>query len=99
MHFCHVEVPGTWYSMQRPKRACTERTKQKIQEILEWETCTEDSQLFKAVEAQMDLELNGEKRGSEYAPSSTSESDSGSDDACSDVDEKKEEPLHATEDE
>ena len=55
--------------------------------------------MFKAVEAQMDLELNGEKRGSEYAPSSTSESDSGSDDACSDVDEKKEEPLHATEDE
>ena len=85
--------------MHRPKRACTERTKQKIQEILEWETCTEDSQLFKTVEAQMDLELNGEKRGSEYAPSSTSESDSGSDDPCSDVDEKKEEPFNATEDE
>ena len=85
--------------MQRPKRACTARTKQKIKAILEWETCTEDSQLFKTVEAQMELEMSGEKRGSDYAPSSTSESDSGSEDQCSDVDEKKEEPLHATEDE
>jgi hypothetical protein len=30
--------------MQRPKRACTERAQQKIQEILQWEACSESSQ-------------------------------------------------------
>lgn len=85
--------------MHRPKRACTERAKQKIQEILEWEACTEDSEMFKTVDAQMQLELKCEKNGSDYAPSSTSESDSGSDDQCSDADEKKEEPFNPNEDE
>jgi U3 small nucleolar RNA-associated protein 14 len=77
--------------MQRPKRACTERTKQKIQEILEWETCTEDSKMFKDVAAQMQLELESETKRDDYAPSSSSESDSESEDNCSEEDcEKKE---------
>ena len=77
--------------MHRPKRACTERTKQKIQEILEWETCTEDSTMFKDVEAQMQLELESETTRDDYAPSSSSESDSESEDNCSEEDcEKKE---------
>ena len=84
--------------MHRPKRACTERAQQKIREILQWEACTEDSQMFKAVEAQMERELNAEERTRDYAPSSTSESDSQSDDACSECDsvEKKEEPFDPT---
>lgn len=85
--------------MYRPKRACTERAQQKIREILQWEACTEDSQLFKDVEAQMDRELEAEVRVHDYAPSSTSESDSNSDnDACSDAEsvEKKEEPFDPT---
>jgi hypothetical protein len=77
--------------MHRPKRACTERTKQKIQEILEWETCTEDSKMFKDVEAQMQLELESESKRDDYAPSSSSESESESDDNCSEEEcEKKE---------
>lgn len=99
MHFCRVQRPRPCGSMHRPKRACTERTKQKIQEILQWETCTEDSEMFKTVEAQMQLELNHEKHGSDYAPSSTSESDSESDEQCSDGEEKKEEPFKPSEDE
>ena len=69
--------------MQRPKRACTERAQEKIREILQWEACSENSKLFKDVEAQMDRELHAEVRTRDYAPSSTSESDSHSDDACS----------------
>ncbi len=71
--------------MQRPKRACTERAQEKIREILQWEACTEDSQMFKDVEAQMERELDAEVRTRDYAPSSASESDSHSDadDACS----------------
>ena len=81
--------------MQRPKRACTERAQEKIREILEWEACTEDSQMFKDVEAQMERELDAEVRTRDYAPSSASESDSHSDadgaddadDACSECSE------------
>jgi hypothetical protein len=75
--------------MHRPKRACTERAQEKIREILEWEACTEDSQMFKAVEAQMEQELDAEVRTRDYAPSSASESDSHSevDDACSEDEE------------
>ena len=92
MYFCRVVAPDAWDRMQRPKRACTERTKQKIQEILEWETCKEDSKLFKEVEAQMQLELEAETKKDDYAPSSTSESESNeSDDNCSESEcEKKE---------
>jgi hypothetical protein len=75
--------------MQRPKRACTERAQEKIREILQWEACTEDSQMFKDVEAQMERELDAEVRTRDYAPSSASESDSHSDadGACSECDE------------
>jgi hypothetical protein len=85
--------------MQRPKRACTERAKQKIQEILQWEACTESSQMFKDVEARMQLELECEKHGADYAPSSTSESEESSDDQCSECEtiDKKEETFNADE--
>ena len=87
--------------MHRPKRACTERAKQRIQEILQWEACTEDSQMFKDVEAQMERELESEVKTREYIPSSSSESDSNSDDECSETEpvEKKEEPFNPNEDE
>ena len=82
--------------MHRPKRACTERTKQRIQEILQWEACTENSQMFKDVQAQIDRELDSEVHTREYAPSSSSESDSNSDDDLSEAEsvDKKEEPFN-----
>ena len=61
--------------MQRPKRACTERAKQKIQEILQWEACTESSQMFKEAANRVQAELCAEKKEKDYAPSSASESD------------------------
>ena len=64
--------------MQRPKRACTERAKQKIQEILEWEACSESSQMFKDAARRLEAELCGERNEKDYAPSSTSESDNES---------------------
>ena len=67
--------------MQRPKRACTERAKQKIQEILAWEACTESSQMFKDAARQLDSELCGERKEKDYAPSSTSESDNEEEEA------------------
>jgi hypothetical protein len=67
--------------MQRPKRACTERAKQKIQEILEWESCKESSQMFKDAAKKLQAELCGEKKQKDYAPSSTSESDDESEEA------------------
>jgi len=67
--------------MQRPKRACTERAKEKIREILEWEACTESSQMFKDAANKLQAELCGEKKQKDYAPSSTSESDDESEEA------------------
>ena len=64
--------------MQRPKRACTERAKEKIQEILQWEAYTESSQMFKDAAKWLEAELCGEKKEKDYAPSSTSESDNES---------------------
>ena len=64
--------------MQRPKRACTERAQQKIQEILKWEACSESSQMFKDAARRLDAELCGEKKEKDYAPSSTSESENDS---------------------
>jgi hypothetical protein len=69
--------------MQRPKRACTERAKQKILEILEWEACKESSQMFKDAARQLDAELGGERKEKDYAPSSTSESENESEEAGS----------------
>ena len=69
--------------MQRPKRACTERAKQKIQEILEWESCKESSQMFKDAAKRLQAELCGEKKQKDYVPSSTSESENESDGADS----------------
>lgn len=72
--------------MQRPKRACTELTKQKIQQILEWESCKESSQMFKDAAKQLDAELCGAKKEKDYAPSSTSESENESEEADSGAD-------------
>jgi hypothetical protein len=69
--------------MQRPKRACTERAKQKIQEILEWESCKESSQMFKDAAKKLQAELCGEKKQKDYVPSSTSESENESEGADS----------------
>ena len=69
--------------MQRPKRACTELAKQKIQEILQWEACTESSQMFKDAAKKLQAELCGEKKQKDYVPSSTSESDNESEEADS----------------
>ena len=92
--------------MQRPKRACTERARQKIQDILEWEACKENSKMFKDAEAQMERELQAEGGSPDYAPCETSESDGGEDDgeeedavSESDTAEKKDEPFEATVDE
>ena len=95
------EVEGSREAMHRPQRACTDRAKERIREILQWEACTEDSQMFKDVEAQIERELGSEVNTREYVPSSASECDSDSDGHCSESEpiEKKEEPLHATEDE
>jgi hypothetical protein len=89
--------------MQRPKRACTERARQKIQDILEWEACKENSKMFKDAEAQMERELRAEGGSPDYAPCETSESDGGEDDgeeedavSESDTAEKKDEPFEAT---
>ena len=95
------EVLDSRQAMHRPKRACTERAQQRIKEILQWETCTEDSQMFKDVEAQIERELGAEVKTREYVPSSSSESDSDSDDDCSETEtlDKKEEPLQPTDEE
>ena len=69
--------------MQRPKRACTELTKQRIQEILEWEECSESSQMFKDAANKLQAELCGEKKQKDYVPSSTSESENESEGADS----------------
>jgi hypothetical protein len=96
---CQSSSPST--AMHRPKRACTERAKEKIREILQWEACTEDSQMFKDVEAQLEQELGSEVNTREYVPSSASESDSASDDACSDCEtlDKKEESFNPNDEE
>jgi hypothetical protein len=87
--------------MHRPKRACTDRAKERIREILEWEACTEKSQMFKDVEAQIERELGSEVNTREYMPSSSSESDSESDEHCSESEtiDKKEEPFNPNEEE
>jgi predicted P-loop ATPase len=93
--------------MHRPKRACTERTRQKIQEILQWEACKENSQMFKDAEAQMERELRAEGGSPDYAPCETSESEDNDDgvSVMSDCEtetecvEKKDEPFEATVDE
>lgn len=74
-HFWRVCCVCVRISMQRPKRACTERAKQKILEILQWEACTESSQMFKEAAKRVQAELCAEKKEKDYAPSSTSESD------------------------
>jgi hypothetical protein len=90
MHFCHVLLFAREKIMHRPKRACTERAKQKILEILEWEECSEKSEMFKTVAAQMDQELAGEKKTDDYVPSCSSESDSMSENEQSEAEEAEE---------
>ena len=68
---------------------------------MQWEACTEDSQMFKDVEAQIERELGSEVNTREYMPASSSESDSDSDDHCSESEsvDKKEEPLQPNDEE
>ncbi len=95
------ELQRARQAMHRPKRACTDRAQARIREILEWEACTEDSQMFKDVEAQIERELGSEVNTREYVPSSASESDSDSDGHCSESEpiEKKEEPFNPSDEE
>lgn len=51
----------------RPKRVCTERTRERIARILEWENCTENSSMFRAAAAQMDREFAANAADSDYA--------------------------------
>jgi hypothetical protein len=64
----------------RPKRVCTERTRERIARILEWENCTENSSMFRAAAAQMDREFAANAADSDYA-SDTVEASSEDDDA------------------
>jgi hypothetical protein len=41
----------------RPKRLCTEQTRERIAKILEWENCSESSALFKNAAAKMEREF------------------------------------------
>lgn len=41
----------------RPKRECTERTRERIAKILEWENCSEKSAMFKNAAAKMEQEF------------------------------------------
>jgi hypothetical protein len=41
----------------RPKRLCTEQTRERIAKILEWENCSESSALFKHAAAKMEREF------------------------------------------
>jgi len=41
----------------RPKRLCTEQTRERIAKILEWENCSESSALFKQAAAKMEREF------------------------------------------
>ena len=68
---------------------------------MQWEAYTEDSQMFKDVETQLERELGSEVNTREYMPSSSSESDSDSDDDCSESEpaDKKEEPLQPNDEE
>jgi len=67
----------------RPKRVCTERTRERIARILEWENCTENSSMFRAAAAQMDREFAANAADSDYA-SDAMEASSEDDDAISD---------------
>jgi hypothetical protein len=60
----------------RPKRVCTERTRERIARILEWENCTEDSKMFKEAAAQIDREFKTSDGDSDYV-SANEEEDTG----------------------
>jgi hypothetical protein len=68
----------------RPKRVCTERARERIARILEWENCTEDSSMFRAAAAQIDREFGQKNDGdSDYA---TANEEQSSDDAMDEDD-------------
>ena len=70
----------------RPKRVCTERTRERIARILEWESCTESSSMFRAAAAQMDREFAANAADSDYASDcmdASSEDDAEMDDVSS----------------
>jgi hypothetical protein len=58
----------------RPKRVCTERTRERISRILEWENCTENSSMFRAAAAQMDREFKMNDGDSDYADANEEQS-------------------------
>jgi len=69
----------------RPKRVCTERTRERIARILEWENCSENSGLFRSAAAKMEREFEGHAPDSDYA-SEEEAAASSDDDAAMDED-------------
>jgi hypothetical protein len=63
----------------RPKRVCTERTRERIARILEWENCTENSSMFRAAAAQMDREFAANAADADYASDAMEASDDDDD--------------------
>jgi len=74
----------------RPKRVCTDRTRERIARILEWENCSENSSLFRSAAAQMEREFKGDEADSDYAseaeasPAASSDDDDAMDEDSSD---------------
>ena len=80
----------------RPKRVCTERTRERIARILEWENCTENSSMFRAAAAQMDREFAANAADSDYA--SDAMEASSEDDAEMDTESSEHSPPSSADD-
>ena len=70
----------------RPKRVCTDRTRERIARILEWENCSENSTLFRSAAAQMEREFEGHAPDSDYASEANASEEASSDDDAMDED-------------
>jgi hypothetical protein len=64
----------------RPIRQSAKEAREKIQEILAWETCSESSEAFKAAAAKMELEFLNAKRRRVVATENKSTLDDEDDD-------------------
>eukprot|EP00960_Hanusia_phi_P000633 16344-Hanusia_phi.AAC.15 len=70
----------------RPKRACTERTRERVQLLLEWEEAPEHGELFRAAAARVEQEFRTEEAlrrrlGKEFVPDEGDEGPSDDGDA------------------
>jgi len=69
----------------RPKRVCTQLARERIARILEWESCSESSSMFKTAAARMEREFEGHAPDSDYevGVASSSEEDDAMDEDSS----------------